>query len=301
VGGRLATSLAARGHTVLSYGRRPAPALCGALPNYVAWDVSAGPIEDPRVDAVVHCAARVGDWGSEASFRAVNVDGARAVLESFPSARRFVHISSTSVYSDDVVKIAVREDASVGRCRHSAYGRTKAEAERVVASVRPDAVILRPHIVYGPGDTTLLPRVLAARRFGRLPIPGHGRNGLSVTHVDNLGLAVARALETPAVRGIFNISDAEAVSADELLRTILARQGVPPNILYVPRAVAWCFAVACELVWPVGDAPRGPPLTRYLVENLADDHTVDITRARVVLGYEPRWSYRDGPLTLGGS
>ena len=296
VGGHVARALAAMGHEVLSYGRRDVAELHEPPPNYVSWDVTAGPIAPVDVDAVIHSAAHVGDWGRYSTFYAANVDGTRAVLESFPRAARVVHISSSSVYSDALHKLAVREDAPIGDCRFSSYGRTKALAERVVLERRPDAIVLRPHIVYGPGDTTLLPRVLAARRLGRLPIPGNGRNRVSVTHVDNLVSAVTRALVS-APTGVFNVADAETATVNELLRTILSRLGVPTKIVHVPRAIAWQIAVALEHIWPNRVGRSGPMLTRYAVIHLSDDHTLDITRARTHLGYAPTWTFRDGPLT----
>ena len=296
VGGHVVEQLCAEGHTVLTFGRRTSRALERPLPAYLSWDVCTGQIVVPRMDVVVNCAALVGDWGPESAYRRTNVDGTRAVLETFACAERFVHVSTTSVYSDDVVKMRMREDASAGRCRHSAYGRTKAEAEALVRGRRPDAVILRPHIVYGPGDPTILPRIIAARRCGRFVMPGTGRNLLSVTHVANLVLAVSRAIRTPHASGTFNIADAGDVSASDLLTTIFARLGKPTRLVFVPRALAWRAARELERVWPWRKAPRGPSLTRFAVAQLADDHTVDITRARTVLGYEPRWTYRDGPL-----
>ena len=295
IGGHVARTLTAMGHEVLSYGRRDANELHDPPPNYASWDVTAGPIATVDVDAVIHSAAHVGDWGRYSTFYAANVDGTRVALESFPRAARFVHISSSSVYSDAVHKLGVREDAPIGDCRFSSYGRTKALAERIVLERRPDAIVLRPHIVYGPGDTTLLPRVLAARRFGRLPIPGNGRNRLSVTHIENLVLAIASALTSESI-GVFNVADAENTTVDELLRTILARVGVPATIVHVPRAVAWQIASLLERVWPNREGRSGPPLTRYAVMHLSDDHTLDITRARTLLGYDPTWTFRNGPL-----
>jgi nucleoside-diphosphate-sugar epimerase len=296
VGGQIARALDAMGHDVLSYGRRERTALRRPVPGYAEWDVTAGPIFGAGVDGVVHCAAHVGDRGSEAAYQSTNVDGTRAVLDSFPDADRFVYVSSASVYSDHASHDHIAEDAPIGACRYSAYSRTKAAAERLVSERRSDAVILRPHIVYGPDDTTLLPRLLAAKRFGRLPIPGNGRNRVSVTHVHNLALAVDLALQSPHATGPFNITDAEPAAVDELLRTVLRRVGATARIAYIPRAVAWHIAGALEGIWPTRIGPRGPLLTRYVVSQLADELTLDITRARAILGYEPRWTFRDGPI-----
>ena len=296
VGGCIARALAANGHRVTSYGRRPLAAVRSSLPDYHAWDIARGPIAASHVDAVIHCAAMVGDWGAGGAYHAVNVRGTHAVLESFASADRFIHVSTTSVYSDDVPVVNVDEDAPIGDCAHSAYGRSKAEAERVLLTAGRPVIVLRPHVVYGPGDTTLLPRLLAAERFGRLPVPGTGRNHLSVTHVENLTIAVEHALRAPVVRGVFNVSDAEVPTVDALLTTVLARIGSRARPRYVPRHAAWRAATLCEWLWRTGRVTQPPPLTRYVVAQLADEHTVDITRAREQLGYVPRWSYRDGPL-----
>ena len=296
VGSSIARALAANGHRVMSYGRRPLGAVRTTLPDYHTWDIARGPIATPHVDAVIHCAAMVGDWGSGRAYHAVNVRGTHAVLESFASAARFIHVSTTSVYSDDVPVVNVDEDAPIGDCAHSAYGRSKAEAERVVLTAGRPVIVLRPQVVYGPGDTTLLPRLLAAERFGRLPVPGTGRNRLSVTHVENLVIAVERALHARVVRGVFNVSDAESPTVDALLTTVLARIGSRARLRYVPRRTAWKAATMCEWLWRTGRLKQPPPLTRYVVAQLADEHTVDITRAREQLGYLPRWGYRDGPL-----
>ena len=298
VGGRIANRLRAAGHSVLAYGRRPSRELTTPQPAYTAWDIATEVIDAPPVDAVVHCAALVGDWGPDRAYDAVNVEGTRNVARSFGDTTRMVHVSTSSVYSDHVAKVRVAETASIGECRHSAYGRSKARAEAVVREAWPSAVILRPHIVYGPGDSTLLPRVLASRRLGCLALPGSGRTILSVTHVDNLAIAVECALRDTSGGGAFNVSDADTVSVDALLRTVLARSGVAVRLVPIPRAVAWGAATLLEHVWPIAEGRRGPPLTRYVVGQLADEHTLDITRARTVLGYVPMWTHRDGPLDM---
>jgi nucleoside-diphosphate-sugar epimerase len=234
----------------------------------------------------------VGDWGTAFAFQAINVRGTTAVLRSFPGVERFVHISTASVYASDRSRARLREDAPLESVALSAYAGSKVDAERLVSAGARRAIILRPHIVYGPGDPTLMPRVLAARRFGYLPVAGDGSNHVSVTHVDNLVIAVERALST-SVEGPFNIADAEAVTMDALLRTMLRRHGVCDDLAYIPRALAWSLAGALERGWRAARSAHAPPLTRFMVANLADEFTLDLTRAREHLGYAPRWSYRD--------
>jgi nucleoside-diphosphate-sugar epimerase len=295
VGGRLARALAARGHAVIAYGRRTEAALRRPLSDYRRWDLRGALDAPPEVDAVVHCAALVGDWGEQREYAEVNVGGTRRVLAAFPAARRVVLLSTSSVYSSGAPHVCVTESDPVGECR-TAYGRTKAESERVIVQARPDAVILRPHIVYGPGDATLVPRLLQTIRCGRLLVPGSGENLVSVTHVDNLVHAVERALAL-GVSGPFNVSDAAPAPMSYLLAALLVRMGNPARLTFVPRAAAWWAAAALETAWPSRRAPRGPVLTRYLVEQLADEHTLDISRAQAELGFAPRWSVLDGALT----
>lgn len=295
VGGAIARWLAERGHTVFSYGRRPASALSVPLPDYSQWDVTSAPVGLPPAEAVVHCAAHVGQWGDEAIYRRINVEGTRRVLESFRDVERFVHVSTSSVYRPDRPKVRLAEDAAIGEGL-TPYARTKAEAEAVVrASGRP-AIILRPHIVYGPGDTTLWPRVVASRRLGWLLIPGDGTNRVSVTHVLNLAHAAEQAIVGGCSSGTFNVTDDEDVTVDALLGTMLTRHGLDARIAYIPRGVAWALAVAGERLMSALGASHEPRLTRYVVQNLADEYTLDVSRARAALGYTPRWTYRDAPL-----
>ena len=296
VGGWVARLLARSGHDVFAFGRRPANVLTFALPHYRAWNFSAGPIEGPVVDAVVHCASLVSDWGTYVEHRAINVDGTHVVLASFPAAKRFVHVSTASVYASGQSHEPTREDAPLVTAFPNDYVRTKVEAERVVLSSGRQSVILRPHIVYGPGDTTLMPRVLAARRGGWIPVPGNGRNRLSVTHIFNFVHAVECVLARSHVHGIFNVADLQSETVDRLLRTMLERHGIAARIAYIPAAIAWPLAAVSERVARFVDAARAPSLTRYLVEQLSLDHTLDVSKAREHLGYTPRWTYRDGPL-----
>src|SRR5262249_40858282 len=146
--------------------------------------------------------------------------GTRAALETFPRARRFVHISTSSVYDVRVANRGLREDAPLPPLHRylNDYARTKRLAEHVVRSSGRDTAILRPHAIYGVGDTILLLRLLRARRLGRLVATGSGRNHISLTHVENLARAVALALDPASPGGTFNICDDETPTVDEILR-----------------------------------------------------------------------------------
>ena len=255
VGGAVARALRADGHDVHAYTR-------------AEWDITAGPIEG-AADAVVHCAALASDRASLADARRANVEGTRNVAASFPGAR-FVHLSSSSVYDQRVPTVNAREIDGPAPRLASTYARTKAEAE---GEVPPGAVILRPHAVYGPGDTTLLPRLLASVRRGRLVLPGGGRALHSLTHIDNLVGAVRLALTGPP--DVYNVADAEPVVLRDAVAELLARRQVDAAIRSIPYPLAWALA------------PALPGLTRYAVGQLGLERTLDISAARDALGYAP--------------
>jgi nucleoside-diphosphate-sugar epimerase len=301
VGGRLTAELARRGHDVIACIRRPASTEASRHSGraaYQSWDLSSGPIEIPGdIDAVVHCAARVADWGPDDAFVRDNVDGTCAVLQTFRRTARFVYVSSASVYDPARPKRMITEEAPYAQCYLNAYARTKMLAECAIRESGRPALILRPHVVYGPGDRTLLPRLLATRRFGRLLAVGDGHNVVSVTHVDNLVQAILRSVEGECTQGTFNIADSETATLDELLRTVLERLGLPPRITYIPTRIATPLATILERSYRLAGAQRPPLLTRYIVTQLATDYTLDISRAQNLLGYAPTFTFRDGPLT----
>jgi nucleoside-diphosphate-sugar epimerase len=299
IGGVLARRLAGQGHTVFAFGRRQADKVPASIPNYKQWDLLAGSPGVPEIDALIHCAAKVGDWGKSEDYRMVNVEGTRTVMETFRHVDRFVYVSSASVYSGDQPERCLTEDASVGSELFTAYARSKAEAEKLLLSSGRDVVILRPHIVYGPGDPTLLPRLLAARKFGWLPVPGDGSNHISVTHILNFAHAVERVLDSQVMNGIFNIADAEPAHIDDLLHTFMQRNGVEVRLLHVPRRLAWGVAVVSEWLWRIAGSSHAPRLTRYLVAQVAGGHTLNLARAVTILGYSPRHNYHNS-YDLGG-
>lgn len=271
VGGAVCRAAEARGWQVHAYGSR-------------SWDITAGPLIDPPiVDAVVHCAAAVTDWGSPAEIRRVNVSGTRNVLETFPCAR-FVHMSSASVYDPFRPTISAIESAAPVSRYLTAYGATKAEAEGLVLA-RQDSVILRPHAVYGPGDPTLLPRVLSAIRGRTLFLVGDGQAPQSLTSIDNL--AQASLLACTGRPGVYNVADSSPVVLESAVRDLLRERGLDVRIRHLPLRLAWSLAAVVEPVWRLMGRAEPPRLTRYAISHLASERTLDITAARTHLGYEP--------------
>lgn len=287
VGGAVATALADDGHDVVAFGRRP-----GGWHHenalYRIWDLAVEPLRvDTEVDAVVHCAALADDWAPLAEAMRVNRGGTRNVIESFPD-RRIVHLSTSSVYDAFTPTRNAREDQAPVTRFLSSYSESKTFAERELGGT--DAVILRPHAVYGPGDTTLLPRVLEAVRAGRLMLPQGARVLHSLTHIDNLVEAVRLALTGPA--GVYNIADAAPIVLADVIAEFLEARGVAARITRMPYRVAYQAAHLAERVARIrGTRPR---FTRYAVSQLGLERTLDITAARERLGYQPVTTHLSG-------
>jgi nucleoside-diphosphate-sugar epimerase len=286
VGGAVCRALAAQGVTTYAFGRRPTvlPTHVGDAP-YRSWDLARGPIQDaPRVDAVVHCAGSVTDWGPAPALVAANLTGTRNALASFPGAR-FVHVSTASVYDPFRPSVMAREDEAPVSRYMNAYGASKAAAERLARD--RGAIILRPHAVYGPGDTTLLPRVVSAVRGPLLPAVGTGRQRVSLTSVGNLVQGCVLAATGPAASGVFNIADAAPVTIDDAFRGILRERGIRARPVYLPAGAARPLAALAEGAFLLARRPEPPRITRYAISHLAVERTLDIGAAEKTLGYAP--------------
>ena len=290
VGGAIADHLARQGHEVLAIGRRPRPDAFAH--EYVAWDLAEDAPAPPELAAcgtVVHAAAHVTPWGPDAPFRTVTVGGTERLLRAIDPVARLVVIGSASVYDPRVPHDAAREpEAPVAADRYfNAYGRAKADQERLVLATRPDAIVLRPRAVWGPGDTTLLPRILGRVRRHRLPLPDGGRHPMSATHISSLTAAVAAAIERPAIAGPVNVADATPTTPADLLTSLFAALDMPVRIVAVPAPLTWAAAGAAEVAWRVTGRTDEPPVTRFAVAGLARPFTLDLERLHGELGVHP--------------
>lgn len=276
IGGAVATAAEAQGWEVVRFARRQGPGL-------TYWDLTGVPPGRlPAVDAVIHAAARVADWGAAHMFHHTNVLGTRAVAEAYPTTR-LVHISSSSVYPWwEACTNRGEEDVAM---RHlNAYARSKALAD-VEARRHRNAVVLRPHGVYGPGDRTLLPRLISNIRHGRLVTVGHAGIRHQLTHVDNLTKAALAAAQS-GNNGAINVADAEPVELGTVLRHVLAVTGHSGvGIRYIPEPAAMALAGISEAAALFSG--RAPRLTRYAVSQLGRDRTYRLDRLREELGIEP--------------
>lgn len=312
LGGAVARSLHAQGHGVLAHGRDAAAA---QRLSDDGIEVALASLEDPgsvaelftrassgrAIDAVVHCAAKSAPFGRLADFVKANVDGTRHILEASRrvSVERFVHISSPSIYCQGAALDAVREDAPLPARAINHYATTKRQAEELVQAAHVAglaAVTLRPRAIYGPGDNALFPRLLTALDAGRLPVIGDGKNRIDLTFIDDAVHAVHCALvaEPHCFGGAFNVTSGEPVALWDLIADLCKRLNIEAPTRTISHTAARRIAAIAETAHRVFRRSGEPVLTRYSVDSLSLDATLDISAARRDLSYTPKVSVAQG-------
>jgi nucleoside-diphosphate-sugar epimerase len=250
----------------------------------------------------------VGVVGSAAQFHRANVAGTRTVLEAARVAgvSRFVFTSSPSVAHSGSALAGTGADPADPKRARGHYSKSKAQAELdvLVADAPGFATIaIRPHLIWGPGDTQLVGRIVDRARFGRLALVGGGRALIDTTYVDNAVDAVVAALDhAPAGHGqAFVVSNGEPRTVAELFERICTAGGVEAPTRSVPRSVAWAGGAVAEGLWWLGRRTGDPPMTRFLAGQLATAHWFDQRQVREVLDWSPRVSLDQGFALLAQS
>lgn len=296
VGAHVVAHLAGCGYAVRATARQhltaaPPPGVEPVQADLAGSDLA--PLLD-GCEAVVHCAARASPWGTRALFERDNVLATQRLVNAAVAAggvRRFVHISSPSIYFNyrdawDIVEVFTPPSRWP-----TIYAETKWRSEQAVfAAPGIGPVALRPRAVFGAGDRAILPRLLAVARTGFFPLPGGGRAAVDVTCVENVADAVALALGAPAdIEGrAFNITNGEPLSVRELLAQLFSALGMPVRTIFLPRSVALGLASCAEGMACLRRGRPEPRVTRYGMGLLAYSQTLSIVAARERLGYRPR-------------
>lgn len=300
LGRTTAERLLARGDDVRVMQRRPSALRCDETLGDIT-DVAAVRHAVTGCDAVIHLAARVGVVGGWDEFEAVNVIGTMNLLEAaaITGAGRFVHVSSPSVaHHGDALVGAPATPAAPDRVRgHYARSKALAELSALEAAGQPMAVaVIRPHLVWGPGDTQLVGRIVARARQGRLATVGSGMALIDTTYITNAASALVAALDrAPAIDGEpLVVSNAQPRPVAEMVARILRAAGVPPPSIRIPAAMARAAGAAIEQVWLRTGRRGEPPLTAFLAEQLSTAHWFDQRRTQQALGWFPEVSLDDG-------
>lgn len=307
LGGAVVRALLEEGWSVASISRGHYPELEAAGVTCLRADL-ADPGADlgaafAGADVVYHCAAKAGVWGSYQSYHHANVLATQAILEACLAAGvpKLVFTSSPSVCFDGGDHVQAGNDLPYPGSFLAAYPATKAAAEQLALSAHGSqgskgplsVVALRPHLIYGPGDPHLVPRILERARAGKLRIVGSGDNEVSLTHVSNAArghLCAAAQLEPGAACGgqAYFLCDPEPVRLWTWVNELLERHGIPPVRRRVPAGVAYGVGSAMESLYHLLRKDTEPPMTRFVARQLATTHTYDTAPAARDLGFIPR-------------
>jgi 2-alkyl-3-oxoalkanoate reductase len=300
LGREVVVRLLGRGDEVAIFQRRPSGLDVDERLGDVA-DVDAVAAAVEGVEAVVHLAARVSASGAWSRFEETNVAGTRNVIGAARKAgvTRFVHVSSPSVaHGGQPLVGAPAGPADPARAR-GPYARSKAMAEVVALDANSPAmpvVVIRPHLVWGPGDTQLVGRIVDRARAGRLAIVGSGLALIDTTYVDNAADALVAALErAPTLGGrVFVATNGQPRPVAEVINRIVMAAGLDPPRFNVPYAVARTGGLVVEQIWDRRGRDDDPPMTSFLAEQLGTAHWFDQRETREALQWEPTVSLDEG-------
>jgi len=307
VGSHVAEALVKRGDTVRALAR---PGADTTELEKLGITIVRGDLSNPEsvkpavegVDVIVHCAAKVGDWGPLDDYRKVNVEGLRALLDATlgKPLHRFVHVSTLGVY-EARHHYQTDESEPLPDKHIDGYTQSKVETERLALQYhRKQSVpvtILRPGFVYGPRDRTLLPRIAKRLAEGSVMYIARGKYAMNTIYVGNLADAVLLAIDSPnAVGEIFNITDGEAVSKRRFFETLADGLGLkrPKKFPPVPVWLARILANWRESKFRRENRPTPPRITQAQLKFAGLNLDFSIAKARTKLGYTPRVLFDEG-------
>ena len=305
LGGALAQRLLEQGHQLRTLSRRPLPQW-----ESLGVEVLRGSLEDRHsvlqacqgVDEVFHVAAKAGVWGSFAEYWDSNVEGTKNIVEGCQSHRvaRLVHTSSPSSTFDGKDCLGADESKPYPEHFLNYYSETKAAAEQVIIAANGleglATVSLRPHLIWGPGDPHILPRVVRMSDKGRLRRVGPGDNLVDITFVDNAVEAHLRAARnltptSPQAGKAYFISDGSPVRLWEWVDQVLRGLGRPPVRGHISTAKARLAGGILEWIYRTLRLPGEPPMTRFVACQMGTSHYYDISASERDFGYRPAVSF----------
>jgi nucleoside-diphosphate-sugar epimerase len=307
LGGAIVRKLLARGEAVRSFTRSCYPWLSDLGVEQIHGDLGSLADVEKAVagrEVVYHVAAKAGVWGRHADFYSTNVTGTQNIIAACKSqgVRKLVYTSTPSVVHGGGDLEGANESVPYPTHFLAHYPETKAIAERAVLKANgPDlaTVTLRPHLIWGPGDPHLIPRVLAKAKAGKLRRIGWRDVKVDVTYVDNaanahLLAADKLAVGSPVAGKAYFVSDGEPVVLWEFLNRVITDAGLPPVTRTVPVWYAKAAGRVLEWVYWLFRLSGEPPMTRFIADQLSTSHWYDLSAAKRDFGYEPAVSIIEG-------
>jgi len=254
-----------------------------------------------KQDVVFHCGALSAPWGKRADFERANVQGTQHILDGCRQYHvgRLVHVSTPSLYFYNNAGLNVAETADLATKDINFYVATKRIAEQLVQDeIRRGlpAIVTRPRAIFGPGDTTIFPRLLTAMKTGRLPIIGDGENVADLSYIDNVvdALLLCGTADAAYNGRTYNITNGEPIKLWALINGLCDSLGYPKPSRHVSVATLLLIATVIESFFKLARPNAEPPITRYTVGVLGQNRTLDISAIQHDLGYEPRISIDEG-------
>lgn len=307
LGGAIVRRLVDRGDTVRTLQRGDYPELEALGVECVRGDIADPEVVDRAVagcDAVFHVAAKVEMWGPREPFRLANVVGTDNVVAAMRRhrVRRLIFTSSPSVVHGGSDIEGADESLPYAEHYEAHYPETKAESERMVLAAdgaELSTVALRPHLIWGPGDTNLLPPIVERARRGQLRLVGDGDNLVDTVYIDNAVDAHIAAAErlapgAPCAGRAYFITNDDPRPVKEIINGFVTAAGLDPIERSVPVGVAMAAGWVFETLHRIAPTSGGPRMTRFLAQHLSTAHWYDISAAKRDLGYEPRVSIDEG-------
>ncbi len=305
LGGAIVSMLVKQGTRVRSFARHRYPAL-----DTLGVEQIQGDLRDARavsaacqgIDAVFHTAAKAGVWGAFDEYFAINVTGTGNVIAACRHHRvsRLIYTSSPSVVFDGKDQAGIDESTPYPATHEAPYPATKARAEQMVRQAGKNDLLtlsLRPHLIWGPKDNHLVPRII--RRARRLKRIGDGTSLVDTVYIDNAArahvLAAEKLKENPSLSGnVYFISQGEPVPLWEMVDRILSAAGKDPVKGHISPRMARLMGTGLERLYKWLHLPGEPPMTRFVATELSTAHWFNIDAARRDLGYEPVVSTESG-------
>lgn len=305
LGGAIVKRLVEQGEQVSSFSRANYSELDALGVDQIRGDLGDKDAVDHAcrgMDIVFHVAAKPGVWGRYEDFYQTNTTGTRNVIDAcrHHGISRLIYTSSPSVVFNGSDMQGVDESVPYPSRFHAYYPKTKALAEQLVRAATSESlrtITLRPHLIWGPGDNHLVPRIIS--RANQLMRVGDSKNLVDTVYIDNAAdahiLAASQLERNPALSGnVYFISQDDPIPLWDMVDAILNAGGHPPLNRTISRKAAWVAGLIFEIVYTVLRIKSEPRMTRFVAEELATSHWFDISAAKRDLGYLPAVSTEQG-------